>query len=283
MTKVTESRGVFPKPAQDLVILRESELGGDLVSAIRRVRADAATQNSRILVIAPDDEVDAAPTAPIHDVLAQGRRVAETRALALLGDRLLPLTADLRHLLGETTRALRELDAGIDDGPRAALRHRAGSVAGVLEWVDAVAKDLEREAAACAEGRQPIDLVEVLTETGAGLERRRPGVRVQVTSVQGRGEWPAVDAACLAEFCAATLDLLADRIGGEGAIAVTVELDRHGATARLLGLGTKRRIRGGRRVAAIRRLAAKLGARLIPDQTAGPMGTGLGFSLGDPS
>ena len=283
MAKVSESKGVFTKPAQDLVILRESELGGDLVSAIRRVRADAATQNSRILVIAPDDEAGAAPAAPIHDVLAQGRRAAETRALAVMGDRLLPLTADLRHLLGETTRALGELESELEGGPRAALQHRARSVAGVLEWVDAVAVDLEKEATACAEGRQPIDLVEILTETGAGLERRRPGVRVQVTSAQGRGEWPAVDAACLAEFCAATLDLIADRIGGEGAIAVTVDLDRHGATARLLGLGPKRRIRGAGRVATIRRLAARLGARLFPDQTGGRTGTGLGFSLGDAS
>ncbi len=283
MAKVNELRSTSTRPPQDLVILRERELGGELVNAIRRVRADATTQNSRILVIAADDATEAASTPPVHDTVALARRAAETRALQAAGERIQPLTADLRHLFGEATRALAELDAELEGGPRVGLRHRARSLAGVLEWVEAVTHDLELEAAACVAGRQPVDLVEVLAEAGAALERRRPGVRVHVTPAEGHGEWPAVESACLAEFCAAALDLVAERIGGQGAIQASVALDRTGVTVRLLGVGEKHRVRGGGRIQALRRLAARIDARLFADPASGPTGTGFGFTLGNPA
>jgi hypothetical protein len=248
-----------------VVILRETECG-DLSAAIRRVRSDAATARSRIVVIAAEDPVPSAsefePGGPPLSPARLGRRLGAA-ALAETGTRLVRLLDCLEHLEGETALALADLDDAIGDHSRARLRRGIGVVQDIRAWSAEVLRDLRQEVAAAAAGRCSIDPIGLLVEAARSIEDRFPTLQVHIEPGQE-------DAVCLARptdledaFFFALL-LLACRLGGTGTVNATVERKEDVLRCALQGIGSTRPIDLPETVERFRAVVAAIGGRIVP-------------------
>ncbi len=266
-----------------LVILREQELDCDLATAIQRVRSSSDTSQSRILIIAPEPEAAVAEgprlLPPFPTTVGQAVRLGERATLAAIGSRMLPLLGCLERFLGELHEVAAELH-GKPDLPRVRLAARHRNLCEILEWADAVAKDLRAEAEGAASGFRTLDLRELLAEAALRVEGLYPRLRVQVQpggagcSLPGRaGE--------LAEGLYLALGLTALRIGGRGSITVELTSGRDELAVRVRGLGTGVEVEDPDSVERLRQIASSHRARIVPD-LGGVDGTGmtLVFPLG---
>src|SRR5688572_23210916 len=214
---VTEGASPGVIPTSQLVILKESELDCDVATAIQRIRDNEETARHRILVIAPDDGRDGTggprthiPTMPT--TLAQVARRSECDVLAQANKRVVPLLACLERFLDEARVAWKELDASIEEAPRARLRNQSTSLREILEWAGAVTEDLRREASGTEAGLRTVDTRGLLFEMAGQIETLFPGVRVQL--LPGGSSHCIGRAAELAEAFYLALALTAQRIGG---------------------------------------------------------------------
>lgn len=260
----------------DLVVLRESEVAGDLAGAIAKIRADAATARSRILIIGPDtgnDEVVTAAEAPLP-LTGQIRRQAAAAAVVALGRELDPLSADLDQFLGEGRRELAELTEDIDEGTRARLKHRAKVLREIFDWLDQVSRDIAAEARSAAGGALPIDLTELCVELAVDREQRAPSVRIAVAPDPGerRVRLPAQPAA---ELLAAALALVAARIGNHGVIEVETEAQGDWLAVRMAGVGAVQPIAADELIETVKALATELGVEIRRDRVQGEAGAAM--------
>ncbi len=261
----------------DVVILRESELGGDLTAAIERVRTDAATARSQILIIAPEPDRSNAEWAPPRP--ASPARGASLAALTKLGDQLTPLVDDLDQFLNENEREVGGLTETIAEGTRAQLQHRARVLHEIVAWTRAVSGDLRLLAESAQGGRAPVDLGELLAEVLADEDGKTDGVRCVLEQAETVTACVETNPTAAADLLARAARLLAARVCPGGVVAVRIESDRSVTRIAFSGRGSSRPIRGGQLVGQVRELAATLGVGIGYDPTVGPRGSSLVLSF----
>jgi hypothetical protein len=271
-------------PTSQVIVLKEKELDCDLATAIHRIRACEETSHTRILVIAADEaETDLEAPAtdgaliPVPTTLGQVSRRGQQQAVSALGEELRPLGTCLTRYTGELRAAIdqlvRELPADAASSCGASLRW----LEEIAEWTRALAEDLEPRLDRARRGVQLVDTHEVMVEMAGQVEARFPRLRITVA--------PKPDSACvarpadLAEAFFLALVLVAQRIGGQGAIGVEFESAADGLLHRFVGSGEPRRVSAPETVARFRRLVVdQLGGRVLPD-VLGASGTGLQLLL----
>ena len=246
----------------EVVILRESELGGDLATAIRRVRADAKTARSQILIIAPEPPpssagIDAAPTLPPSPAATAG-------AIAGVGASVTHLAQDLQQFLVESERELGGLVEDIREGTRAQMQHRARVLGDIGAWIQQVAADLAHLGSLAQQGLHQVDLAALLADRmPASATARRPSVSIQFAAVAvPGGAMITTDPALASELLQAALDLVATRVGPEGTIQVSIVPDRCSTSIVVRGLGAALPIRGTGAIERLRHLAMRLGVHI---------------------
>lgn len=279
-TATPQSHTRAPSGAADVVILRENEVDGDLASAIARIRADATTAKSRILIIGPDTETIAVTAAEVAPALpGELRRQAARAALGTLGRRLDPLVGDLDRLLLECGRELGELVEDIDEGTRARLKHRAKVLQEVLGWLGQVAADIGLESGAAVRGAEPIDLAGLCHELATDRQARAPGVRFTIPGSTGVGREPILQAAAVADLLAGTMALVAARIGNAGVVEAQFSQAGNRLLLRLAGAGSARPIDAGDLIERVRRLAHELDVEIHRDPVQGDAGAAVELSF----
>ena len=261
----------------DVVILRESELGGDLAAAIERVRRDAATARSQILIIAPEPDRSSAEWAPPRP--SSPIRGASAAALTKLGDELTPLVDDLDQFLNENEREVGGLTESIGEGTRAQLQHRARVLHEIVAWTRAVSGDLRLLAESAQGGRAPVDLGELVAEVLADEDGKTDGVRFALEEAETVNACVETNPTAAADLLAQAARLLAARVCSGGVVAVRIESDRSVTRIAFAGRGSSRPIHGSHLVGQVRELAATLGVRLSYDPTVGADGSSLVLSF----
>lgn len=272
-------------PTSQVVILKESELDCDLVTAIQRVRSHRETSRSRILIVAPESEEDAeldrpgdGTPPPAPTTAGQVARRGEEAALRAVGARLEPLLECLERFFGESRGVLEDLSEAVADAARASLAERVRVLSEILDWSRAVAAELETETRLARGGYREVDVHDLLAEMAGQVEAYYPGVRVTVRAATGTS-WVRGRAADLAEAFFLALSSCACRIGARGALTVEIEGGGGRVQVRILGHGQPHEVQLGEAAARLRELlVARHGARILPDRL-GPGGTGITLDL----
>ncbi|HLU40362.1 MAG TPA: hypothetical protein VK081_13335 [Planctomycetota bacterium] len=262
--------------AHDVVILRESEHSEGLARAIARVRADARTARSRILIIAPDGGPDPAEApARLAPVGLRARCEAAAHAVERVGARIAPLVSDLDRLVEECEREAGELAEDVGESARARLQHRAKIVAEILTWIRAVAGDLDAAARAACGRRQVVELADLAAEAFEELGREEGCTVRFLFSRPGAPAEVEIDAASAADLVSGAARLVAARIGGAGRIVGTVESTPAEHLLRLAGDGEVTAVRAASLVDRVVELASDLGVALRPDPEHGSEGAAV--------
>ncbi|MCR9245310.1 MAG: hypothetical protein NXI31_09780 [bacterium] len=198
------------------------------------------------------------------------RRYREAAVASAIGDRVGALLECQQRFLGELRSSLQEVEDGVAEAGRARLQAQIKSALSVLEWCDAVQRDLTNECDWAAQGLQPLDLVaycdDVASEWSAS-ERT-----VHVSGQVDRPWWG--DAGRFAEAFEAGLALVAERSQDAGTLTVEVEVRRDVARVRIAAAGEPTTDLDPAVVRTFRQAAERLGALIQPDQH-GPGGCGL--------
>ncbi len=276
-------------PPREVVILREAELDCDLATAIQRVRQSDETQNSRILIIGPEEHRPGTPcesseptvSLPVPTMPTSVLQVARTggeEALAELGKRCQPLLDTLERFFEEACWVLDEIDEAAEEGIRARLKSRVRVARDVASWIECVIGDLQVEVRSATDGRRTVDLQALMQEAQGHVETFFPGVRVSVAPA-------AEDLDChghpseLAEACFLALVLTAHRIGGQGSITVEPNRETAHLGYRILGLGEPARVQAPAAMARLREIVIERHGGSLQPGDMGPFGTGLQLRL----
>ncbi len=283
-TKVDPRIGATP----DLVVLREADLDSDLASAIERIRGDADPDRAqaRILVVAreEDDTTESLATGIEIEPSARPAHTEPTNSVTGLAQRLNLSVDCLRRFLDES-------DMVIESLLRAPATHESKRHADTLreihEWTREVVTEIATTVQDEFTGPVPVDLYELTRNAADQVTAKFQNIHLsQATD-------PTIDnqqaAQCFANGSALeaalrdALELVAQRIGGRGGVAV--QLGRESATTvkiRILGLGEpghrlaadKRNVFAERLEELRKRFAREFGGWLWHD-ILGPGGTGL--------
>ena len=267
-----------------VIVLKEQDLDCDLATAIERIRANEDTSRSRILVVAADhgeDEVEeavveetpvVAPSTP-----SQAARRGQQLALERLGGSLEPLGACLQHYLQEMRAAVEQLSGELPAAAQAPLR----TLQQALGWSDALASDLAAQTLAAGAGVTLVDPYDLMKDTAMEVEMAFPRLRVTLGA--------PVDQSCsgrpadLAEAFYLGLSLVAQRIGGLGAVSVDFEQRLGSLAIHISGQGEPTRDVSPDCVARFRKLVVdRHGGRVHHDRL-GPGGAGLFLHLPTPA
>lgn len=267
-------------PTGDVVILREDELETDLATAIQRVRDDANTSRSRILIVGPD------PVSPEVETTAPGElplprvpvtatqlgRLRERRVLEDLGARFHRLVESLAMLEGEVASMAAGLGHDAAEAPRAHTQSGVHRIAEALDWTREIIDELGVEADRLEQGMRPCPITELVDEAARQVETFFPGVRVRV----GHESVPSVAArsAELVEAYFHALVVVAHRIGGVGVVQVTLHVDGPFVVTAFLGLGEPQVVDAQELVARLREIVHAHGGRIRPTEH-GAHGTGV--------
>jgi len=261
---------------RDVVILREGEVE-DIPSAIRRLRQDAATARSQILIIAAEPESASLPPQEVEPrnapVTARARVAAHTEGTSALARSLAPLVADLGQLFSEVQREVAGLAEDVGEGTRARLQHRARVLGEIVTWTQAVTGDLDAILRAALEGRRPADLAELWQEAVLGADAG--DVQFLLEPPPAATVHPELDAMATLDLLAACARLAAARIGMSGTVRASFARDAAAVTLMLQGMGAARPVRAPELAREVRAAAAALGIGV----SAGVLGTKHGTTL----
>lgn len=277
-SSVTVPSSLLTPGGRDVVILRESEVGGDLADAIARVRADRKTARSQILIIAAEagDSRDQPPVAERAAEPGNGAGVeaqatpfaldhsdatSSSRATARWGARLTHLVDDLEQFLRENQREVDAMAEAISEGTRAQLQHRTQVLSDIVSWTRAVATDLRTVSGAMLRGRLPVDLADLVEEFVAQRDGAMEQVRLAVEPALGGDEFGTevdTDPPAARRLLQHAARLLADRVGATGGVAISVHAEREAVHVTLRGRGKSLGV-GKTRAAQVRHMAERLG------------------------
>lgn len=224
----TPNPGVIP--TSQVIVLKEQDLDCDLATAIARIRSSDKTSHSRILVVAPDDGGDDEDTAVASEpsppvaaptTLGQVERRGQEAALEQIGRNLQPLGACLEHYLEEMRAAACELRDRLPDSVVADCEAPLRVLEQGIRWSESLTADLVDQVRDAQRGFHSVDTHALVQDMAGQVEALFPRLRISVGA--------PVDQPCpgrpadLAEAFFLGLVLVAQRIGGVGAIAVTFE------------------------------------------------------------
>jgi len=280
LTRTVNSPGVIA--TSQVIVLKEQELDCDLATAIQRIRTCEETSQSRILVVAADDEApevdasnDLAVPATAPTTLGQVARRGGEAALVRIARELQPLEACLHRYLAEMQDAVAQVQGSLSVEQQGHAGIQALSQA--LDWTDALASDLSERVRDAAQGFQVVDTHELLIDMASQVEATYPAVRVTVGPVPGicRRAKPTA----LAEAFFLGIVLVAQRIGGRGSVTVEVEQTAASLAYRFLGHGEPRRVSAPECVRRFREIVVDLHGGRIHQDDLGSDGTGLVIHL----
>lgn len=194
-----------------------------------------------------------------------------------LGERFLALAECQQQFLAELRQRLETLDAGIAENSRAQLKGGLRSVLEVLDWCDAVQVDFAAESGRAANGLEPVDLADICRLVAA--EPTSHDGETKVTGVAALPWW--ADAARLAAAVRHGLQLVSERIGGNGFREIEIGEGDGGAWIRIAGYGEPGDGVEPATVQAFRAAATALPARVAPDAL-GPGAASLVLHLSRP-
>ena len=271
-------------PTGQVVILREAELDCDLGTAIERVRAQGETSQSRILIIASDEE-KAAPTGSpalpeptLPTSVLQAVRAGGEQALFEAGERCRPLLQSLERFFEETRWVLDEIDEAAEEGIRARLKSRVRVAQDILGWIQCVVDEMGVQVDAASQGLRTVDMLQLMQESQGHIESFFPGVRVTVAAAPEamtcRGR-----ATELSEACFLALLLTSHRIGGQGAVTVEPARASEHVQFRVVGLGEPQPVQAPETMERLREIVVTRHGGCIQPDALGPFGTGLLLQL----
>ncbi len=195
--------------------------------------------------------------APPHGASASLRRAEAAR---LLGNRSIALVECQQQFLAEVRERLVALDVAIAEDSRARLKGAVRATMDVLDWCDAVQRDLQRETGFACQGWLPHDLASCCEEVAAGLTGGRTIVAGSTTT-----SWWG-DGALLAAFLAAGIELVRERTSGQGAVLVELAEDQGTHTVRIASDADAIEDVDPASATRFRALADRLGATVVPDR-----------------
>lgn len=199
-----------------------------------------------------------------------------------LGQRIATLAACQDQFLTELRSRLEDATDSVAEAGRARLQKTLQSALGVLEWCDAVQRELAEEADHANRGLQPIDLAASCSDLAmqwAGSNRT-----VHVRGDADRLWWG--DMGRFAETVHAGLDLVAARCRDASTLVIEIDSagggdpdrDRQGPQLHIAGAGEPTSSVDPTIVRTFRQAAERLGARVWADAL-GPASTGFVLAL----
>jgi hypothetical protein len=201
--------------------------------------------------------------------LSQAREAAVGRAI---GERFVALLDCQQRFFGELRATLLEMDDAVADESRARMKNQIRVLGEILDWCEAVHVDLEQECRQAIAGRRPIDLLVHCELIAAEFVGGRSGVQVDVHGAAQRPWWG--DPSQFSALVDAALNLVAERIGGQGSIAVEIGEGTADHRLRVFGNGEPHSLPDSDAIDRFRRAAKELGASVRPDDM-GVGGAGL--------
>lgn len=223
------------------------------------VLAAAATTSDYVLPAPPRGNGEIVVVAPANDSAPALRRGGEVARV--LGDRFLALTESQQLFFAELRERMGTLDASVAEASRAQIKGAVKELVGVLDWCDAVQRDLVYESRCAASGQEPLDLVVLAEDVAArlGLDRA-----VLVSGQAGARWWG--EAAVAADLIRAGIELLAERAPGSSAIAVDVQLAGGRIRLRFATVGEPGDSIEPATIRRFRAAVEHLGAAVLPDE-----------------
>lgn len=204
------------------------------------------------------------------------RRHRDAAVAQAIGARTAALLESQKQFLAELRSCLEEVEEGVVEAARARMQAQVRTALSVLEWCDAVQRDLETECGWAERGLQPIALLGFCADVAAEWRGDRP---VEVCG-QGEGRWWG-DAGLLAETLESALALVAERAREPGSLAVEVAAGGRSASIRVAAAGIPAEDLDPATVRIFRQNVERLRAVVQPDP-AGPVGLVLDLPiLGD--
>ncbi|MCB9885521.1 MAG: hypothetical protein H6838_08515 [Planctomycetes bacterium] len=177
-----------------------------------------------------------------------------------LGARSLALVECQQQFLAEVRERLEGLDIAIAEDSRARLKGAVRATVEVLDWCDAVQRDLQRETQFACQGWLPHDLASFCAELAAA----QTGGQVLVAGTTATAWWG--DGAVLATLLAAGIELVRERTSGQGAVLLEVA-DAEGVhTVRIASSADAVEDVDPASATRFRALADRLGAAVMPDR-----------------
>lgn len=212
------------------------------------------------------------------DTHATGERPALLRrvaaALPLAGARWLQLLECQDLFLAELRAALRAMDETVGEESRARMKARLRGIGEVLDWCETVQADLQLEGRRAAAGEQVVELRGLCDDVAHDLAAGTASVPVpvEVHGCASSALWGLPVA--LANAVTLAVEVAAERIGGQGSVAIEVEEDDLGPHLRVRGLGDPIAQPKAMLVDRFRQAAAAASVAVLPDAL-GAGGTGM--------
>ncbi|HEB52579.1 MAG TPA: hypothetical protein ENI87_04905 [bacterium] len=202
--------------------------------------------------------------------------VASTAAVArAFGERLEVKAQCMGGFLTELRDRLERLDAAIAEDSRAQLKGAVRELGHVVDWCDAVRAELADEGAMARSGREPIDLGQFCEQLATRLQATTEPISVRTVGTVT--VW--CERGALAHLLERALAVVWARTGGVGLRCLGVAAPDGTPQLRVWSRGEPTGDVDAELVDALRNVATKVGARILPDEL-GPGGAGLLLAFG---
>jgi hypothetical protein len=192
--------------------------------------------------------------------------------LAAAGGRIQVLLECQDRFLGEMRAALREMDDSLHEESRARLKAKVRSLVEILDWCEAVQVDLLLEGRRASWNQQLVDLRALCDDAAHDLRGARGELAVEIHGDCPTGVWAELP--LLGDVIRGAFEVVADRIGGQGQVAVELQEQDGGPSVWVRGTGAPTSAQDPVALERFRSAAAAAGVRVAPDAL-GPGGTGL--------
>jgi hypothetical protein len=231
-------------------MIDESRIDTDLASAIRRIREDPDTAHHRILVVSrdevlpePEEEpeldrpavvLEPAPPSPSRDLARRPESVArraEGESLRRIGAIMQRRSEVVDIFIAAGKRVAEELKTAPYEGNRLHLKRAIRRHAELMEWLDVANRDLLYVAGKASQGMEELSTADLLRDAARVTRLKNPDVQIRFVKRDANSRVYADPFDGFHAFVLA-LDMLSERIGRRGRIAVRVEqsafhLDHH--------------------------------------------------------
>ncbi|MFT6081066.1 MAG: hypothetical protein ACJAQZ_003134 [Planctomycetota bacterium] len=191
-----------------------------------------------------------------------------------LGQRFQSQAQSMDLLLIEVRGRLEQLDGAIAEDSRAQLKGAVRDVVRVVDWCDALRKELDAESSKAVEGLEPIDLVDLCEQQANALQ----GLTDPIAVLSSKQVVYWGDRNKLAFLMQKALKLVWARTGGQGLRCIEVSSEEGVPSIRVCSRGEPAREIDPDVVDAFREAVDYVGAAVVPDEL-GPGGAGLMLCL----
>ena len=205
----------------------------------------------------------------------EGARPQGTDGVArAFGERFLAQAESLDLFLAELRDRLASLDAAIAEDSRAQLKGAVREIGSVVDWCEAVQRELQVESARAVAGQEPIDLVAICELIASSRQEMTDPISV----VSKRASFCWGERAAIAHLLHKALDLVWERTGRHGLRCLEVDWQDAVPCVRVRSRGEPRGDVDPDCVDRFRSAVERVGAAVVPDEQ-GPGGAGFVLRL----